>query len=151
MEFHLENRGLLDRWPKNSRCKRHRAEKGTRAVFPYVSTSSPSNPCYAPRAIPPHSSCTISPSLPLLPMIWRSDSTFPPLNLGTPQISRLRFRTPFVARRHARWRVPAMTSRTCAELLWRKEPAKYNDSFFRVHRSRWDICRLGSWDLLEFT
>lgn len=137
MEFHLENRGLLDKCPKNSRCKRHRAQKGTRAVFPRVP------PCYAPRAIPSHSLLAqfLPPSH--LPAYDLSRlSTFSPLNPDTPQMPRLRFRDPFVARRHARWRVPTVTSRTCAGLLWRKESARYNDPFFRVRCSRWDVCTL---------
>lgn len=89
----------------------------------------------------PHSSYTISfPSL-LLPVISVISTTSPPFNLDSPQMPRLRFRIPFVARRHT-WRMLAVTSRTCAELL-RKEPARYNRSFCEVHRSRWDICILG--------
>lgn len=76
----------------------------------------------------PHSSYTISfPSL-LLPVISVISTTSPPFNLDSPQMPRLRFRIPFVARRHT-WRMLAVTSRTCAELL-RKEPARYNRSLF---------------------
>lgn len=79
MEFHLENRGLLDKCPKNSRCKRHRAQKGTRAVFPRVP------PCYAPRAIPSHS--LLAQFLSLLicpPMILAVSPRFLPL-IPTPR------------------------------------------------------------------
>lgn len=90
MEFHLENRGLLDRCLKNSRCKRHWAQKGTRAVFPRVS------PCYAPRAIPSHS--LLAQFLPFSSALPPCDlsrlSTFSPLYPDTPQMPCLRFRTP---------------------------------------------------------
>lgn len=143
MKFHLENRGLLDRWPKNSRCKKTPGRKRDACRFPMCLHPPLQSLLFAAC----NSTSFFLHDFSLLSSapydLESSDFTFPPLNLGTPQMSRLRFRTPFVARRHARWRVPAVTSRTCAGLLWRKEPAKYNDPFLQVRRSRWDICTLG--------
>lgn len=100
MEFHLENRGLLDKCPKNSRCKRHPGRKRDACRFP----TCPPPPCYAPRAIPSHSLLAQFLPLPVCPPDLSRLSRFPPLNPDTPQMPRLivRFRAPFVARRHAR-------------------------------------------------